>query len=460
MTSLQNPHQSQQWNGLSARHFQSVLMAGALGAASLIATPVLARNQYCNLPNGANCSSNSNLQTGDTYFWAPATKPTDTPPFTIQTLIVMGGARFPARTNITLRGPSGWAMNATGTFNPEILIGSLGSNKLRGGGGKDTYVVGNAPSVIPNLPTCTSASGNTADCVIPQSPSSSEGDTIILDANSTEVIYINRCLQVTANGTPGLGGNQITQADPAPSTLPITLPITPPFPAYSGSDAAFATSCGQLVTSLRQEGLWSVAQRGREALQAPWERWWPASTAWTRAVGWLQQTMTALLQGPKAIARPSSPVEKPRARVPIFPGVARLIEAGEGNFLRTDRARGDTIVVDSGAATFNGRALSSMAKVGRVYGQLNNSDPIPLNRGIVFVYHQQMGILASYGTDRYPYGTKQNPGTVVTQLVLSDGRALPAQSIDSVATLNLSRSSQPAPGSKSAPPANLLRPPY
>ena len=101
-----------------------------------------------------------------------------------------------------------------------------------------------------------------------------------------------------------------------------------------------------------------------------------------------------------------------------------------------------------------------MAKVGRVYGQLNNSDPIPLNRGIVFVYHQQMGILASYGTDRYPYGTKQNPGTVVTQLVLSDGRALPAQSIDSVATLNLSRSSQPAPGSKSAPPANLLRPPY
>ena len=184
MTSLQNPHQSQRWNGLSARHFQSVLMAGALGAASLIATPVLARNQYCNLPNGANCSSNSNLQTGDTYFWAPATKPTDTP-FTIQTLIVMGGARFPARTNITLRGPSGWAMNATGTFNPEILIGSLGSNKLRGGGGKDTYVVGNAPSVIPNLPTCTSASGNTADCVIPQSPSSSEGDTIILDANST-----------------------------------------------------------------------------------------------------------------------------------------------------------------------------------------------------------------------------------------------------------------------------------
>ena len=456
MASLQNPHQSQLRNPIPTRPFQTVLLAGALGAASLGATPAQATHQYCNWSDARSCNHEV-VQTGNTYFWAPATKPNVL--FPNQTTIVMGGARFPAKTNITLRSPSGWTMNATGTGEAEILIGSLGSNQLRGGGGKDTYVVGNvgnAPSVIPNLPACTSASGNTADCVIRQSPSSTEGDTIILDANSTEVIYINRCLQVTANGTPGLGGNQISEAT-AYSRNQVN---TPPFPAYSGSDAAFVTSCGQLVTSLRQEGLWSVAQRGREALQAPWERWWPASTAWTRAVGWLQQTMTALLQGPKALARPSSPVEKPRARVPIFPGVARLIEAGEGNFLRTDRARGDTIVVDSGAATFNGRALSSMAKVGRVYGQLNNSDPIPLNRGIVFVYHQQMGILASYGTDRYPYGTKQNPGTVVTQLVLSDGRALPAQSIDSVATLNLSRSSQPAPGSKSAPPANLLRPPY
>jgi hypothetical protein len=62
MTFLQNPHQSQQWNFRSARCCQSVLLAGALGTASLIATPVLAKNQYCNLASGANCSSNSNLK--------------------------------------------------------------------------------------------------------------------------------------------------------------------------------------------------------------------------------------------------------------------------------------------------------------------------------------------------------------------------------------------------------------
>lgn len=62
---------------------------------------------------------------------------------------------------------------------------------------------------------------------------------------------------------------------------------------------------------------------------------------------------------------------------------------------------------------------------------------IPLNQGYVFVYHQQLGILASYGNDKYPYGTQQNPGTVIAQLVLPDGSALLATSIDSVTTANL-----------------------
>ena len=452
MTPLQSPHQSQQEHCRSARCCQNVLLAGALGAASLIATPAQAANQYCNFADARLCG-NSAIRTGDTYFWAPATRPNTL--FPNQTTIVMGGTRFPARTNITLRSPSAWTVNATGTSEAEILIGSLGTNQLRGGGGKDTYVVGNEPSVITALPTCTSPTGNTADCVVRQSPSSSEGDTITLDTNSAEVIYINRCLQVTANGTPGLGGNRITSATAAPNNPA----VIPPFPAYSGSDATFVASCPTPVASLRQEGLSTAALRGREALLTPWERWWPASTAWNRAISWLQQTMTALLQGPTALARPSTTMREAGARVPVFPGVARLIEAGEGNFRRTAGDRGDIIVVDNGAATFNARPIRT--NTSRVFDQLNNSDPIPLNRGFVFVYHQQMGILASYGTDRYPYGTRENPGTVIAQLVLPDGRAQPTESIDFVATKNLlSRSSEPAPVIRPAEPANPLRPPY
>lgn len=448
MTPLKNPQQ----NAIRASHCQSVLLAGALGAASLIATPAQATNQYCNWADARSCNHDV-VRSGETYFWAPAARPN--PLFPNQTTIVMAGTRFPPTTNITLRGPSAWTMNATGTPDSEVLIGSLGANTLRGGGGNDTYVVGNETSVIATLPSCTRANGNTADCVIRQSSSSSDGDTITLDANGTEVIVINRCLQVKAIGNPGLGGNKINSA----TAYSRNQAVTPAFPAYSGSDATFVNSCPEPVASLRQTGLQTAALRGREALLAPWERWWPASTAWNRATSWMRQTMTALLQGPRALAIPSTAAQGAGATVPVFPGVARLIEAGERNFLRTERGRGDIIVVDSGAATFNGRALR--ARDGRVFNQPKNSEPIPLNQGYVFVYHQQMGILASYGTDRYPYGTRENPGTVIAQLVLPDGRAQPAESIDFVATENLlTRSSEAAPARSPAEPATPLRPPY
>jgi hypothetical protein len=93
--------------------------------------------------------------------------------------------------------------------------------------------------------------------------------------------------------------------------------------------------------------------------------------------------------------------------------------------------------VDGSTRTFNGQPLSSISEVSRVYGQVNNKDEIPMNQGIALVYHQQIGLLASYRNDRYPYGTKENPSTVIAQLVLPNGRALPARSIDSVATVNL-----------------------
>jgi hypothetical protein len=443
---------------MPARHCQSALWASAFGAASLIAMPAQATNQYCNLADARSCNQEV-VRSGDTYFWAPAAKPNVV--FPNQTTIVMGGQRFPAQTHITLRGPSSWAVNATGTPDAEVLIGSLGANSLRGLGGKDTYVVGNETNVISNLPTCTSDSGDTRDCVIRQSPSSSEGDRITLDTNDVEVIVINRCLQVKANGNPsllrnpGLGGNEINSA----TAFSRNQTVTPPFPAYSGSDATFVSSCPEPVASLRPEGLWASAQRGREALLAPWERWWPASTNWNQAISWLQQTLTALLQGPRALAKASTPAHGhgAGAKVPDFPGVARLIEAGERNFVRNERGRGDIIVVDNSTATFNGRELRP--RDGRVFSQQQNSDPIPLNKGYVFVYHQQMGILASYGTDRYPYGTRENPGTVISQLVLPDGRAQPVGSIDFVVTENLlTRSCDAAPARRPAEPVKLFRP--
>jgi hypothetical protein len=143
------------------------------------------------------------------------------------------------------------------------------------------------------------------------------------------------------------------------------------------------------------------------------------------------------------------------SRVPSYPGVARLIQSSGGNFLN---AGGDKIVVDGSATTFNNQPLRSIGEASPVYGQINNKDEIPLKQGIVFVYHQQLGILASYGNDKYPYGTDKNPGTVIAQLVLPNGRALPATSIDSVRTENLSRSPVTVPTRRLVVPANPLRP--
>ena len=67
-------------------------------------------------------------------------------------------------------------------------------------------------------------------------------------------------------------------------------------------------------------------------------------------------------------------------------------------------------------------------------------EPIPLNRGLVFVYHEPIGILASYPNDRYPYGSERNRGSVIAQLVLGDATVLPAQAIDYVLLKNLNLS--------------------
>jgi len=440
MPSLANPVQ----NNPAALLHPGVLLACGLGFASLIAPPARANNnQYCtNSSPGCIVKKPPFDSATDTYFWSPNNPPASTTIFRLQTVLPVGTVK-----RLTLRGSSNVTLNASGTANQEVLIGSLGSNSLQGGAGGDTYVIGGSTNAtINNLANC-NTNGGSSDCVKSRNASAFENDTVQLVNGSTEVIYIDRCLQVTANGTPGLGGNKIglaTKANPAnPNELDYE-PITDQ-----------AGICPTTVASISDQTLRNLALRSHADHQAPWQRWWPASTAWNRAIGWLQQAITALIQGPHAVAQPEPTVRERVIRERVirdlipsdlrgtvtYPGVARLIQSSDGNFLR-DGER-DTIVVDSSARTFNGETLGSIRNVGQVYRQLKNREEIPLSRGIVFVYHQQLGILASYGNDKYAYGTEQNPGTVIAQLVLPNGRALPATSIDSVKTVNLSRSPGP-----------------
>ena len=401
MPSLANPVQ----NNPAALLHPGVLLACGLGFASLIAPPARADDQYCTNSRAACVLKKATFNTTqNTYFWSPNSQPGLATTFNLANPQLFGMVK-----RLTLRGSSNVILNATGTANQEVLIGSLGTNSLQGGGGNDTYVIDN-------------------------------NDTVGLSGTGQEVIFINRCLQVTADGTPGLGGNKIG-IGPATKVNPrdgVYEPITDQ-----------AGNCPTNVASISDQTLRNLALRSHPDHQAPWQRWWPANTAWNRAIGWLQQAITALIQGPHAVAQPmgqpqptvQEPVTKDlvpfdrRGVVPTYPGVARLIQSHRGNFLR-DGER-DIIAVDGSTRTFNGKPLSSISEVSRVYGQVNNKDEIPLNQGIALVYHQQIGLLASYRNDRYPYGTKENPSTVIAQLVLPNGRALPARSIDSVATVNL-----------------------
>jgi hypothetical protein len=437
MPSLANPVQ----NNPAALLHPGVLLACGLGFASLIAPPARADNQYCT-DSSAVCIVKKppfNSAT-DTYFWSPKTPPNAATVFRLQTIVPVGTVK-----RLTLRGSSNVTLNASGTANQEVLIGSLGSNILQGGAGGDTYVIGNTNATINNLPNC-NTNGGSSDCVKSRNTSTFENDTVQLVNGSTEVIYIERCLQVTANGTPGLGGNKIGPATKANPNDVDYGPITDQ-----------NNTCPTTVAAVSNQNLRNLALGSHGDLQAPWQRWWPASTAWNRAISWLQQAITALIQGPHAVAQPwptnrgpvnidrvpSVPSDQREALSdlrrgvpckPCYPGVARLIQSSEGQFLD---ASGDKIVVDGSTRTFNGQPLSSIGKTNPVHPQFNNKDKIPLNREIVFVYHQQLGILASYGNDKYPYGTEQNPGTVIAHLVLPNGRPLPANSIDSVTTENL-----------------------
>lgn len=411
------------------RRPHGVVMACAGALTCLLSTPAQAVDQYCSINRPGFCTLSTVAgfnRSRDTYFWSPVLAPGATP-------IDLKSAQFNNKvTKLTLRGSSNINISANGnSTQAEVLIGSLGTNTLQGGNssgvGPDTFVVGNPPAAV----NCQTSGAN---CTV-SGIQGGENDRVILSTLNSNIIYIDRCLQMTApnaTGQPGRGGAAIataTKANPADANFAPITDVTGTCP----------------VASLGINTLQATALRGREALLTPWERLWSTTAPWSQGLHWLQQAMVALIQGPHArAAQPSTTPQQQYSQgplqIPTYKGVTRVIQKDpRGNFLLTRGERGNTIVVNAGSLRFNKQILQPSRSNGTVYKQIG-SEPIPLNRGLVFVYHEPIGILASYPNDRYPYGSERNRGNVIAQLVLGDATALPARSIDYVLLKNFNQS--------------------
>lgn len=411
------------------RRPHGVVMACAGALTCLLSTPAQAVDQYCSINRPGFCTLSTMAgfnRSSDTYFWSPVLAPGATP-------IDLKSAQFNNKvTKLTLRGSSNMTINANGNSNQaEVLIGSLGTNTLQGGNssgvGPDTFVVGNPPAAV----NCQTSGAN---CTV-SGIQGGENDRVILSTLNSNIIFIDRCLQMTAlnaSGQPGRGGAAIataTKANPADANFAPITDVTGTCP----------------VASLGINTLQATALRGREAPLTPWERLWSTTAHWSQGLHWLQHAMVALIQGPHArAAQPSTTPQQQSSQgplqIPTYKGVTRVIQKDpRGNFLLTRGERGNTIVVNAGSLRFNKQILQPSRSNGTVYKQIG-SEPIPLNRGIVFVYHEPIGILASYPNDRYPYGSERNRGNVIAQLVLGDATALPARSIDYVLLKNFNQS--------------------
>lgn len=417
---------------LSSRnlHPHGVLMAGGLAFTCLLGTPAQAVDQYCIRNNPGACAVNAGAgfaANTDTYFWSPSTPPA--------LAINLNSLPFTNKVKkLTLRGSSNVTINAIGNKSQaEVLIGSLGSNRFDAGNsanvGADTFVVGNPPALV-------SCQGSGVGCTV-SGIQGAENDNVVLSSINGEIIYIDRCLQMTAPNAanqPGRGGAKIATATKAIAADPAYAAITD-----------VAGTCP--IASLGIQDLQTTAQRGRDALLSPWERWWSATAPWSRGLHWLQQAMIALIQGPHAQAGEASatPKQQPTLRVARYEGVTRVIQNDpQGNFLLSRKENGSTIVVDAGTYRFNGQILESKRSNSTVYPQ-RGDEQVPLKKGIVFVYHEPLGILAAYPNDLYPYGSERNRGSVIAQLVLGDGSALPASSINYVLPELLSQSQGNSP---------------
>ena len=357
------------------RRPQGVLIAGGFALTYLLSNPAQAVDQYCTRTNPGLCTLNNDVgfaSNSDTYFWSPMLQPSST---------FLPSNSVGKVKKLTLRGSSNVTINANGnSTQAEVLIGSLGTNTLQGGNssgvGPDTFVVGNPPAAV----NCQTSGVN----CIASGIQGTENDNVILTTLNGNIIYIDRCLQMTAPyeaGRPGKGGEKIATAFPANPKDPKYAPITD-----------LTGTCP--IASLGINDLQATALRGREALLTPWERLWSTTAPWSQGLHWLQQAMVALIQGPHArAAEPSITPQRyhPQARlqIPIYEGVTRVIqEDPRGNFLLTQGERGNTIVVNAGNLRFNQQILQPSRSNGTVYQQIG-SEPIPADRYTSRDYHRE-----------------------------------------------------------------------
>ncbi len=361
-------------------HPRNAWLIGCLAVVALIllgawTEPAQAQDEYCVRTNAlftTPCTSSLQVHSlNDTYFWSPMSQPPNNPS------INFGRDRNVKVAKMTLRGPTTMRLNATGSSQKETLIGSLGNNTLTGAGGGDTYVIGSETSVTSNLASCSPTSTN--DCVYRISPGQ-EQDIVNLSGSPSgiDIIYINKCLQLIATGDPGKGGDAIRSAIASPGTTLPPNPFTEPM----------AVNCRLGVTTLISS---LTAQR-------------PDGTA-----SLFESLCTKLRNVIRSINF------KLTGRVPLYVGTPRIVQpAFFGG------AEGDRIVIEAGGLRFNDAPLTPEQT--KVFVQARNRDPIA--EGKALIYHQEIGVLASYSTDQAPYGSEANPGSVIAQLVRPGGRAL------------------------------------
>jgi hypothetical protein len=354
-----------------------------------------AASQYCtfSVPCGLSPGFVSN---GDTYFWSPSTAPPPAATITVSApLTPLSAVR-----QLTLRGNN--TISAFGNSSQSnVLIGSLGNDRLNGNGGNDYYIVGKETVLIASLASCAPAA--VGDCLqLANSGAGVESDQVTLNPG-TDIVWIDKCLQSTANFAISAtrfarGGDRIYP--PTGAAASIAGRPMPAIPTLAACVPGIADSRGPLP------GAPSLARL------LSWQ------TLWQQSSRWLQSALASLTLTSPAKAWPL-PWAKSCANQCAIPGVPRIIQSANSGF---GGERGDRINLDQASLRFNNAPLSEGNKT--VYLQSRAKESIPLGKGIALVYHQELGLLASYANDRSAYGTAENPGRVIAQLVDPSGRPL------------------------------------
>ena len=408
----------------------SVLALIALFPSGLIQAPVLAQTVCISPsfglgrrnPDRTNCAG---ATTSQQIYWVPGIRVMSSGLLrscnaTGDVFAALSTSANPAIVNLLNLDPSRKA-SVTGNGNANVLVGSPGtSDRLEGGGGLDTYVVGGLDAtIVVAAPDSKSVYSTSA-----------ENDIIAFGA-SQEYIYIN---------TPK--GNQ---NNPGPINTP---PSSGLFSVTPGGAAAVPADKRSAALSLSPclAASPQVETQQPEGLMPPLLAWLPGSSP-SHQGGLLSQVSPVLDPERERCATGicagnDSPPRPNRVEPKGFPGAPSLLGFGlaPGN--------ADRIFVPARGFSFQGIPIDRLIKPGQAIkvlvvneerfnpggvispGRLKallanarglenvRSDEAPL------VYFRQNGLLV-FSQNAQPLGSRQNPGRVLAQLLDAQGRPLP-----------------------------------